>query len=587
MKRLFDYLKSHAGHLYVSIGASVLNKIFDLMPPLLTGWIIDTVRGTPPRWIEWVTGSQVPFRLAVFLSVLAVVIFALESLFQWAYQYGFMTLAQTVQHEMRLRLYSHLQTREMAFFETHRLGDTLAILNDDVNQMERFLNTGLNELIQLGVLLVVSGSILFVISWQLAIVGVLPVPIIIGGSLLYQRLLSPRYRKVREAVGQLNSRMENNVSGMMVIQSFTAESFERSRVEAASDHYRTVNQDAIGVSAMYTPLIRMGVVMGFAGVLMVGSYWVLSGRGILTVGELVLFAMMTERLLWPMTRLGTTMDDLERAKASIRRIVSVLDTPSQIQEPAVPTEMDCITGAVEFKGVNFKYPNGMSVLNTMSFSIAAGQTIGIAGRTGCGKSTLIKLLMRFYDATSGAVLIDGVDVRQFPIRQLRESVALVSQDVYLFHGSIFENIAYGKAGVSLAEVEAVARQAELHDFVVTLPHGYDTIVGERGIRLSGGQRQRLSIARALIKHAPIMVFDEATSSVDTETEKEIQANLNRLTAGKTALIIAHRLSTIRNADRILVVEQGRVAEQGTHDELIRIPNGIYADLWATQVGGVG
>ncbi|NBV84634.1 ABC transporter ATP-binding protein, partial [bacterium] len=229
MKRLFDYLKSHAGHLYVSIGASVLNKIFDLMPPLLTGWIIDTVRGTPPRWIEWVTGSQVPFRLAVFLSVLAVVIFALESLFQWAYQYGFMTLAQTVQHEMRLRLYSHLQTREMAFFETHRLGDTLAILNDDVNQMERFLNTGLNELIQLGVLLVVSGSILFVISWQLAIVGVLPVPIIIGGSLLYQRLLSPRYRKVREAVGQLNSRMENNVSGMMVIQSFTAESFERSR----------------------------------------------------------------------------------------------------------------------------------------------------------------------------------------------------------------------------------------------------------------------------------------------------------------------------------------------------------------------
>ncbi|NBV83635.1 ABC transporter ATP-binding protein, partial [bacterium] len=344
---------------------------------------------------------------------------------------------------------------------------------------------------------------------------------------------------------------------------------------------------AIGVSAMYTPLIRMGVVMGFAGVLMVGSYWVLSGRGILTVGELVLFAMMTERLLWPMTRLGTTMDDLERAKASIRRIVSVLDTPSQIQEPAVPTEMDCITGAVEFKGVNFKYPNGMSVLNTMSFSIAAGQTIGIAGRTGCGKSTLIKLLMRFYDATSGAVLIDGVDVRQFPIRQLRESVALVSQDVYLFHGSIFENIAYGKAGVSLAEVEAVARQAELHDFVVTLPHGYDTIVGERGIRLSGGQRQRLSIARALIKHAPIMVFDEATSSVDTETEKEIQANLNRLTAGKTALIIAHRLSTIRNADRILVVEQGRVAEQGTHDELIRIPNGIYADLWATQVGGVG
>lgn len=584
MNRLIKYLKSHAVHLYLSVGASVLNKIFDLMPPLLTGWIIDTVRGTPPRWIERIAGTDVPLRLAVFLSILAVVIFALESFFQWAYQYGFMTLAQVVQHETRLRVYSHLQTREMAFFENHRLGDTLAILNDDVNQLERFLNTGLNEFVQLAVLLVVSGSILFMISWQLAIVGVLPIPIIVGGSLMYQRLLSPRYRKVREAVGELNSRMENNVSGMMVIQSFTAEDFERSRVEAASQQYQTANRYAITISALYTPLIRMGVVMGFAGVLLVGSYWILSGRGILTVGELVLFAMMTERLLWPMTRLGTTMDDFERAKASIRRIFSVLDTPSEIQEPEVPTVVAHVNGAVDFLDIEFSYPNGVAVLRSLSFRVDAGQTIGIAGTTGCGKSTLIKLLMRFYDPLSGAVLIDGVDIRSLPIHQLRESVALVSQDVYLFHGTIFENIAYGKTRVSLDKVATVARQAELHDFVMTLPNGYETVVGERGIRLSGGQRQRLSIARALLKHAPIMVFDEATSSVDTETEKAIQANLTRLTEGKTALIIAHRLSTIRNADHILVLDNGALAEQGTHDDLISVAGGIYADLWATQIG---
>ncbi len=584
MNRLFNYLKTHTVHLYLSVGASVLNKIFDLMPPLLTGWIIDTVRGTPPRWIGRIAGTDVPLRLAVFLSILAVVIFALESFFQWAYQYGFMTLAQVVQHETRLRVYSHLQTREMAFFENHRLGDTLAILNDDVNQLERFLNTGLNEFVQLGVLLVVSGSILFMISWQLAIVGVLPIPIIVGGSLLYQRLLFPRYRKVRAAVGDLNSRMENNVSGMMVIQSFTAEAFEQSRVEAASQAYQTANRHAITISALYTPLIRMGVVMGFAGVLLVGSYWILSGRGILTVGELVLFAMMTERLLWPMTRLGTTMDDFERAKASIRRIFSVLDTPSEIQEPEVPTVVAHVNGAVEFSEIEFSYPNGVSVLRSLSFRVEAGQTIGIAGTTGCGKSTLIKLLMRFYDPISGAVLIDGVDIRSLPIHQLRESIALVSQDVYLFHGTIFENIAYGKTGVSLEEVATVARQAEFHDFVMTLPGGYETVVGERGIRLSGGQRQRLSIARALLKHAPIMVFDEATSSVDTETEKAIQANLTRLTEGKTALIIAHRLSTIRNADHILVLDNGTLAEQGTHDDLIQVSGGIYADLWGTQIG---
>lgn len=584
MNRLFNYLKAHSVHLYLSIGSSVLNKIFDLMPPLLTGWVIDTVRGAPPSWIERLTGTQVPFHLAIFLSVAAVVIFAFESLFQWGYQFGFMTLAQKVQHEIRVKVYGHLQHREMAFFESHRLGDTLSILNDDVNQLERFLNTGFNEFIHLIVLFLVSGSILFFISWQLAIVGVLPIPIIIVGSLLYQRLLSPRYRKVREMVGALNSRIENNVSGMMVIQSFTAETFEQGRVAEASLAYQAANRAAISVSAMYTPLIRMGVVLGFAGVLLVGSYWVLSGRGVLTVGELVLFAMMTERLLWPMTRLGTTMDDFERAKASIRRLFSVLDTPSEIQEAQAPVKIATINGAIEFSDVDFAYPNGLSVLNRLGFRVESGQTVGIAGRTGCGKSTLIKLLMRFYDPIDGQVMIDGIPIQSLPIRQLRESIALVSQDVYLFHGTIFENIAYGKSDVSEADVVMAARQAELHEFVAALPEGYGTIVGERGIRLSGGQRQRLSIARALVKHAPIMVFDEATSSVDTETEKAIQANLTRLTEGKTALIIAHRLSTIRNADRIIVLEQGGVAEQGTHDELIQIPNGIYADLWGTQVG---
>ncbi len=557
------------------------------MPPLLVGWVIDTLRGTPPFWIHWFTRSQDAFYLAAFLSGLAVLIFFFESLFQWAYQHSFMTLAQRVQHRLRMDTYHHLQHREMAYFENHRLGETLAIVNDDVNQMERFLNTGLNEILQVVVLMLMSGAIMFSISWQLAIIGMLPIPLILWGSLAYQRLIAPRYKQVREAVGKLNSRLENNISGIMVIQSFGAEKFEEKRVEAASEIYQQVNRHAILISARYVPLIRMAVVAGFAGVLLVGSYWVLQGNGILTVGELVLFAMLTERLLWPLTRLGNTLDDYERAMASCQRIFQIIDTPSSIREVENPVIIANPKGDICLQNLSFSYGGDKSppVLVDIGLHIHPGEIIGIAGKTGCGKSTLVKLLMRFYDASQGQILIDGHDIRQLNLQHLRQSIALVSQDIYLFHGSIFENIAYARPQASHADVMSAAQQAALHDFVMTLPQGYETIVGERGIRLSGGQRQRLSIARAILKNAPIMIFDEATSAVDTETEKVIHDNLSSIIKGKTAILIAHRLSTIRHATRILVLEQGRIVESGTHDTL-RTQNGIYADLWRIQVGDV-
>ena len=588
-KRFFAYLSPYQWHLRWAISSSILNKIFDLMPPLLVGWVIDTVRGTPPFWMHWFTRSQDAFYLAAFLSGLAVLIFFFESLFQWAYQHSFMTLAQRVQHRLRMDTYHHLQHREMAYFENHRLGETLAIVNDDVNQMERFLNTGLNEILQVVVLMLMSGAIMLSISWQLALIGMLPIPIILWGSVTYQRLIAPRYKAVREAVGKLNSRLENNISGIMVIQSFGAEKFEEKRVEAASETYQQVNRHAILLSARYVPLIRMAVVAGFAGVLLVGSYWVLQGNGILTVGELVLFAMLTERLLWPLTRLGGTLDDYERAMASCQRIFQIIDTPSAIREVADPVVIPHPKGDIRLQNVSFAYgqpeDNSPPVLHNISLHIQPGEIIGIAGKTGCGKSTLVKLLMRFYDPSQGEILIDGHDIRQRQLQHLRQSIALVSQDIYLFHGSIFDNIAYAHPQASRESVLAAAQQAALHDFVQTLPQGYETIVGERGIRLSGGQRQRLSIARAILKNAPIMIFDEATSAVDTETEKVIHDNLTNIIKGKTAILIAHRLSTIRHAHRILVLAQGRIAETGTHDTL-RAQNGIYAELWRIQTGGV-
>jgi ATP-binding cassette subfamily B protein len=583
-KRFFAYLAPYKWHLRGAISSSILNKIFDLMPPLLVGWVIDTVRGTPPFWIHLFTQSQNAFYLAAFLSVLAVLIFFFESLFQWAYQHSFMTLAQRVQHRLRMDTYHHLQNREMAYFENHRLGETLAIVNDDVNQMERFLNTGLNEILQVVVLMLMSGAIMVSISWQLAIIGMLPIPIILWGSLAYQRLISPRYKKVREAVGNLNSRLENNISGIMVIQSFGAETFEAKRVEAASDAYQQVNRHAILISARYVPFIRMAVVAGFAGVLLVGSYWVLKGNGILTVGELVLFAMLTERLLWPLTRLGTTLDDYERAMASCQRIFHIIDTPSRIQDSPNPVILTTAQGDITLENVSFGYgDNTPAVLSGISLHIQPGEIIGIAGKTGCGKSTLVKLLMRFYDVSQGEICIDGHNIRHLKLQNLRQNIALVSQDIYLFHGSILENIAYARPDASRDAVLAAAQQAALDGFVRTLPQGYDTLVGERGIRLSGGQRQRLSIARAILKNAPIMIFDEATSAVDTETEKLIHDNLANIIKGKTAILIAHRLSTIRHADRILVLENGRIVETGSHDAL-RAQKGIYAELWRIQVG---
>ncbi|HEX2225439.1 MAG TPA: ABC transporter ATP-binding protein [Thermoanaerobaculia bacterium] len=586
MRRLFGYLRAYRGSFSLATSASVANKVLDLMPPLLVGWVIDSLRGTPPAWISSLAGTADPWSMAVVLSGLSVAIFFFESLFQWMYQAGFMKLAQRVQHDLRLDAYNRIQSREVAFFEEHRLGEILSMLNDDVNQLERFLNTGFNELVQLAVLFAFAGTVMVSISWELSLVGMAPIPLILWGSLAYQRRISPRYGAVRETVGGLASRLENNIAGIHVIKSFTAEAFETERVRLASEAYRQANFQAIRLAAVYTPLIRMAIVIGFAGVLLVGSYWVLNGAGIVTVGELVLFAMMTERLLWPLVRLGTTLDDYERAKASARRTFGLLDTPPAILDPAVPEPLSRARGEVAFEDVEFRYARGQSsepVLQGVSFRIAPGETLGIAGPTGAGKSTLIKLLLRFYDVTGGAVRLDGHDVRHLTLDDLRRNIGLVSQDVYLFHGTIRENIAYTTREVPLDEVVRAARLAQLHEFVESLPQGYDTLVGERGVKLSGGQRQRLSIARAILKDAPVLILDEATSSVDTETERAIQQALRTLTAGRTALIIAHRLSTIRHADRILVLRDGRVAEEGRHDDLIA-RGGTYADLWHVQSG---
>ena len=584
MHRLFQHLRRYRRGLAVAVGSSILNKIVDLAPPFLTAWLIDTVAGETPAWIAQTLGFSEVWSAVVFILVLTVVLHLLESLTEWVMKRTYMRVAQRAQHELRVRTYAHLQRREMAFFERERTGNLMSIVNDDVNQLERFLNGSFNEVTQLIVLLLVAGSALLGIDGLLGGLGLLPIPFIVWGSFVYQRRVAPHYREVRTAVGNLGNRLENNLGGMPVIKSFAAEGYETDRVRTVSAAYQDANFRAIRFSSVYVPVIRMFIAFGFTATLGLGAYWLLyvPERG-MTLGTLALFAMLIQRLLWPVTRLGSVFDEWERARAASRRVFGLLDSAPQMHEPTDPIRLGRVRGELELDRVHFRYhPTDPPVLNGISLRIPAGSRIGIVGATGAGKTTLIKLLLRFYEPTSGRICLDGVPLERLTASELRRSVALVSQEVYLFHGTIGENIAYGRLDASPTEVQRAAVDAQLHPFVQTLPQGYDTIVGERGIKLSGGQRQRLSIARAILKDAPVLILDEATSAVDTQTERAIQESLHRLTRGRTALMIAHRLGTLRDADQIVVLEHGRVIEAGTHADLVS-EAGVYAGLWAEQV----
>lgn len=583
MRRLFRYLDRYRLQLWSSITYSVLNRIFDLMPPFLTAWFIDTVSNKIPGWIPNATGLTDPWQIIIFLTILTITIFGFESFFQWLYNRGFMRMAQRMQHDLRVDTYAHLQDREMAFFEEQRTGNLMSILNDDINQLERFFNNVFNEIIQLFILLIIAAWSLLHVSAELGLIAMAPIPFIMLGSFYYQRKIAPQYQSVRNSVGALNSRLENNLGGIAVIKSFTAEHYETERVSEVSEQYRNANFNAIRWSSVYIPIIRMFISLGFGITLCVGAYWVLFKPDTFTFGNLAFFAMMTERLLWPVTRLGAMFDDYSRAQAAARRVFGLLDSENSITEIENPVKPSEIKGNLRFENVHFAYKSGIPIIKNFNLNIPAGHTIGIAGPTGGGKTTMTKLLLRFYDITEGCIRLEGVDIRQLKISDLREQIALVSQDVYLFHGTIRENIGYGLAGASDEAIIEAAKKAQLHDFITSLPDGYDSIIGERGIKLSGGQRQRLSLARAILKDAPILILDEATSAVDTETERAIQQSLSQIAKGKTALIIAHRLSTIRNADNIIVIKDGQIAEQGTHEKLLEL-DGAYADLWRVQIG---
>ncbi|MBX3312720.1 MAG: ABC transporter ATP-binding protein [Actinobacteria bacterium] len=559
---------------------SVLNKLCDIAPELLIGAAVDVVVNQDRSFVGRLIGSEDRFEQLTALAAITVVIWIAESLTDYIAQVTWRNLAQAIQHETRMEAYEHIQSLEMAYFEDHTSGGLMAVLNDDVNQLERFLDVGADRLVITAANVVLVGAVFLVISPTLTLLAFLPIPIIVLGSLRYQKRLEPRYDAVRDAAGRIADTLTNSLGGIATIKAFNGERRDVERVTAESVRYGEANKEAIRLSSAFIPLIRMAILAGFTMTLVVGGRAALHGD--LAVGLFSVLVYMTQRLLWPLTELGETLDLYQRAMASCRRIYGLLETEPTIVAGATDLP-EPVHGAVRFDDVRFHYGDGPEVLRGLSIDVPAGESHAIVGSTGSGKSTIVKLLLRLYEPTSGTISVDGHPIDSLTFTSLRGATGFVAQDVFLFDGSVAENLRYGRPDATDEEVRRAAELAEASHFVEAMPDGYDSLVGERGIKLSGGQRQRLTIARAILRDPRILILDEATSAVDNETEAAIQRSLEKVAEGRTTIVIAHRLSTVRHADRIHVVEAGRVTESGTHEELLA-SGGLYAALWRVQTG---
>tara|TARA_A100001015_G_scaffold55927_1_gene61498 strand:+ start:22 stop:1782 length:1761 start_codon:yes stop_codon:yes gene_type:complete len=578
LKHLFVYSQQQKTKAKRGIVYSILNKLFDLAPPVLIGVAIDIVVEGNESFLASL-GIPDRRRQLIILAILTFIIWGLESLFDYLSAVTWRGISQDIEHSLRTETFENVLSLDMKYFENKSSGRLMAILNDDVNQLERFLDTGANKLLQTATTVIVIGGTFLYISPLIATFAFIPIPIIIFGSFKFTSTIASRYERIRESIETLNSNLSNSISGILNVKSFTRESKELDRIETSSNEVKSANYHAIKLSAAFIPIIRVAILFGFTATLLIGGFLALDGEIKVATYSVLLF--ITQRLLWPLTELGDTFDLYQRAMASFNRIFSLKIQSSEIGNGDI--EFKKLENKIELKDVSFSYVDNFNVLNNVDLTIEAGQTTAIVGSTGSGKSTLIKLLLRLYEINNGSISFDSNSLKDIELSSLREKIGLVSQDVFLFEGTVIENIAYGDLNASESEVWNAAQKSEADEFINNLPQKEKTIVGERGQKLSGGQRQRISIARAILKNPEILILDEATSSVDNETEAAIQRSLDILKKDRTVIVIAHRLSTVRNADIIYVLENGSVVESGNHESLLDI-EGVYSKLWSVQTG---
>nr|WP_276255350.1 ABC transporter ATP-binding protein [Halovivax sp. TS33] len=601
-----DYGRGYKLQFAVGGFASVVARLLELVPALIIGVAIDALfTGDGPYTLPlvpdgWIPGTETgQFWLSVgIIAATYVAVAGLNWLNSWAWNH----FAQNVQHDIRTDTYDVVQRLDKSFFDEVQTGEIMSVLNNDVNQLEQFLTRDLNNFIRISVLVVGVGGLMLWLNWQLALVGLVAVPALMLASYAFVRIVKPKYQTVRSSVGQLNSRLENNVSGVEVIKAYNREGYEYDRVEGASRTYLDANWDAITTRIKFFPTLRIITGAGFVLTFLVGGYWVLFGAPgpftmSLSAGVLVTFLMYSRRFLWPMRQFGEIVNDYQYAQAAAERVYALMTEPSSVPEADDAVSLESVAGRVEYDDVSFSYETDQGVgssghgaeeeivLDGVSLTAESGDLVGLVGPTGAGKTTLVKLLMRLYDADDGEIRVDGTDITDVTLSSLRDAIGYVSQEPFLFQGTVRENVAYGRPEVDEADVVEAVKRAGAWEFVEKLPEGLETTVGERGVKLSGGQRQRISIARAILNDPSMLILDEATSHVDNETEVLIQNSLQELVADRTTFAIAHRLSTVRNADQILVLDDGEIVERGDHETLLA-QDGLYANLWSVQVGEI-
>ncbi len=559
-----------------ALAVTVVSMLLLVGAQLLIPWLVRSL-------IELVTEYQLtPDTIATVrqLTLIALITFLARGVVQFLRSYMAHIAGWGVVSDARRYVYEHMQRLSLRFYEDKQTGQLMSRVVNDTDLFERMIAHAVPDVLVNIITFVGITFVLASLNWQLTLYSLAPVPLVILALMGFSKYVRPAFRRRQHDVGELNAVLNDSIAGIREIKAFNRESEQLDRVENGIEQYRVSLLTALRLMAIFQPFIDFSTSIGQLVVIFFGGQLAL--QGILPVADLVAFFLYLEMFYQPIRALGMSWENVQEAMAGFDRVAELLNEQPDVTAPADPQQLPTpLQGHLELENVSFSYNDNEMVLEDINLDIPASHVVALVGPTGVGKSTLVSLIPRFYDVRTGFIKLDGIDIRNVSVEELRKNISIVLQDVFLFHGSVRENILYGNPNASEEEIIEATKVANAHDFIQELPHGYETIIGERGVKLSGGQRQRLSIARAVLKDTPILILDEATSSVDTETELLIQQALERLMAGRTTIIIAHRLSTIRNADKIVVLRGKEIVEQGTHVELIE-QDGLYRRLYTVQ-----
>ncbi len=570
LRRFFSYYKPHKRLFIIDFTCAVFVAILELAFPIAVQQFIDKLLVTSENW-----------NLIILVSVSLLAVYLLSTFMQYVVTYWGHKLGVNIETDMRQDLFQHVQRQSFRFFDNTKTGHVMSRITNDLFDIGEFAHHGPEDLFIAFMTFVGAFTLMFNINFHLSVIILIIVPILIWLITYSNIKMNQAWKSMYEEIAEVNGRVEDSVSGVRVVQSFTNEDYEMKRFTKDNYNFRKAKVSAYKVMAFVHSNIYMMMRLIVLVVLVYGAWLTFNNR--MSTGELVSFILFTNVLFNPINKISALLEMYPKGMAGFKRFVDILDTEPDVQDRKSAKPVKDLQGFISFHKVTFGYEKTQGpVVKAMSFNINAGETVAFVGPSGAGKTTISSLIPRFYDVDSGQITIDGIDIRDMTKRSLREHIGIVQQDVFLFTGTLRENIAYGKLGATEAEIREAARRAHLEEFINELPDGYETQVGERGLKLSGGQKQRIAIARMFLKNPPILILDEATSALDTETEMIIQQALNELAKNRTTLIIAHRLATIRNADRIMVVTKKGIEEEGSHDELIR-RNGVFANLHKVQM----